>query len=221
MFDSDKERFRCFPFKKKVLLLFFFLAAVVNCVQKSCHSWNVCIWLSEDFRYFQAVNEITSKSMACTWSQMSQLMCTEDHSMFQQSIRDTPIAAPLVPSELISIKDQKYFLCDSTSADWEWQLGYSAKQHHGTIFNFNQFSIIYVSVRYMSVYVCSLTSVLFLFATLWMAACQTPLCTGLSRQEYWSWLPSLLPGDLPNPGNKPMSLMSSALADKFFTAGAI
>ena len=73
----------------------------------------------------------------------------------------------------------------------------------------------------MFVYVCSITSVLSLFATLWMAACQTPLCTGLSRQEYWSWLPSLLPGDLPNPGNKPKSLMSSVLADKFFTASAI
>ena len=32
-----------------------------------------------------------------------------------------------------------------------------------------------------------------------------PLSMGFSRQEYWSGLSSLLPGDLPNPGIKPMS----------------
>ena len=38
------------------------------------------------------------------------------------------------------------------------------------------------------------------------------------RQEYWSELPFLSPGDLPNSGIKPVSLASSALADGFFTA---
>ena len=33
-----------------------------------------------------------------------------------------------------------------------------------------------------------------------------------SRQEYWSGLLFLTPGDLPNPGIEPTSLMSSALA---------
>ena len=32
---------------------------------------------------------------------------------------------------------------------------------------------------------------------------QAPLSMGLSRQEYWSGLPCLSPGDLPNPGIKP------------------
>ena len=32
-----------------------------------------------------------------------------------------------------------------------------------------------------------------------------PLSMGLSRQEYWSGLPIPSPGDLPNPGIKPMS----------------
>ena len=48
-----------------------------------------------------------------------------------------------------------------------------------------------------------------LFATLWTVACQAPLSMGLSRQEYWSGLPYLLPGDLPNPdrsGIEPRSL---------------
>ena len=36
---------------------------------------------------------------------------------------------------------------------------------------------------------------------------------GFSRQEYWSGLPFLSPGDLTNPGTKPQSLASPALAD--------
>ena len=32
---------------------------------------------------------------------------------------------------------------------------------------------------------------------------QAPLSAGFPRQEYWSGLPFLSPGDLPNPGIKP------------------
>ena len=35
---------------------------------------------------------------------------------------------------------------------------------------------------------------------------------GFSGQEYWSGLPRPPPGDLPDPGIKPMSLVSPALA---------
>ena len=41
--------------------------------------------------------------------------------------------------------------------------------------------------------------------TAWTIACQAPLSTGFSRQEYWSGLPFPLPGDLPDPGIKPGS----------------
>ena len=44
--------------------------------------------------------------------------------------------------------------------------------------------------------------------------CSPPGYMGFSRQEYWSGLPCSPPGDLPNPG---IELMSSALADGFFT----
>ena len=44
---------------------------------------------------------------------------------------------------------------------------------------------------------------------------------GFSRQEYWSRLPSPSPGDLPNPGVKPTSLTSPALAGGFFNPSAI
>ena len=36
--------------------------------------------------------------------------------------------------------------------------------------------------------------------TPWTVACQAPLSTGFSRQEYWSGLPFPSPGDLPDPG---------------------
>ena len=56
-----------------------------------------------------------------------------------------------------------------------------------------------------------------LFATLWTVAHQAPLPRGFSRQEYWSGLPCPPPGDLPNPGSEPVSLMSPELAGRFFT----
>ena len=43
---------------------------------------------------------------------------------------------------------------------------------------------------------------------------------GFSRQEYWSGLQCPSPGDLPNSGIKPTSVMSPALAGGFFTIGA-
>ena len=53
-------------------------------------------------------------------------------------------------------------------------------------------------------------------ATLWTTAHQAPLAMGFSRKEYWSGLPGPTPGDLSSPGIEPVSLMSPALAGKFF-----
>ena len=50
-----------------------------------------------------------------------------------------------------------------------------------------------------------------LFVTPWTVACQAPLSMGFPRQEYWSVLPCPLPRNLPNPGIKAESLMSSVL----------
>ena len=52
---------------------------------------------------------------------------------------------------------------------------------------------------------------------LWTVARQAPLSLGFPRQEYWSGLPFLLLGDLPNPGTELLSLMSPASAGGFFT----
>ena len=55
------------------------------------------------------------------------------------------------------------------------------------------------------------------YVTPWTAAHQAPLSTGFSRQEYWRGLPRPPPGDLPDSGIKPLSLMSPELAGGFFT----
>ena len=44
-----------------------------------------------------------------------------------------------------------------------------------------------------------------LVATPWTVAYQAPPSMGFSRQECWSGLPFLSPGDLPDPGIKPRS----------------
>ena len=50
-------------------------------------------------------------------------------------------------------------------------------------------------------------------ATPWTVAQQAPLSMGFPRQEYWSRLPLLSPGDLSSSGIEPVSL---ALAGGFF-----
>ena len=53
-------------------------------------------------------------------------------------------------------------------------------------------------------------------ATPWTVAYQAPLSMRFSRQEYWSGLPLLSPGDLPDPGIEPGSpaLESDALTSE-------
>ena len=50
-------------------------------------------------------------------------------------------------------------------------------------------------------YVCVLScfSCVQRFVTLWTVTSQAPLCMRFPKQEYWSGLPCLPPGDLPNP----------------------
>ena len=48
-------------------------------------------------------------------------------------------------------------------------------------------------------------------ATTWTVTCLAPLSVGFSRQEYWSGLPFLSPGDLPDPGMEPTSPVAFAL----------
>ena len=56
-----------------------------------------------------------------------------------------------------------------------------------------------------------------LFEMLWTVAHQAPQFVGFSRQGYWSGWPCSPQEDLTNPGTEPVSLMSPALAGRFFT----
>ena len=70
--------------------------------------------------------------------------------------------------------------------------------------------------------VCMLSqfSHVWLFTTSGIVAHQAPLSMGFFRQEYWSGLLCPPPGRLPDPGMKPVFLMSPALAGRFFTTSA-
>ena len=58
---------------------------------------------------------------------------------------------------------------------------------------------------------CSVTSVISDSVIPWTVAHQTPLSMGFSRQEYWSGLPCLPPGNLPNLGIESKSPVSPIL----------
>ena len=68
------------------------------------------------------------------------------------------------------------------------------------------------------VFMLSHFSHIWVFATPWPVAHQTPLSMEFSRQEYWSGLPCPPPGALPDPGMELVSPMSPALSGRIFTA---
>ena len=55
------------------------------------------------------------------------------------------------------------------------------------------------------------------FETPWTVARQASLSMEFSQQECWSGLPFPPPGDLPDPGFKPVSPAAPVLAGGFFT----
>ena len=80
--------------------------------------------------------------------------------------------------------------------------------------NYNKIRDVYKGVKervfdgkepLLTSFVVYLLSCVWLFATAWTVTCQAPLSVGFSRQEYWSGYPFPSPGDLPDPGIKPMS----------------
>ena len=71
------------------------------------------------------------------------------------------------------------------------------------------------SIKFDAMYTCAQ-----LFQTLcgpWAGACQTPLPMGFSQARPLEWGAISYSRDLPDPGIKPMSLGSPALAGRFFT----
>ena len=83
-------------------------------------------------------------------------------------------------------------LSSSRRLAWLAVIPWSPRQQERASFNVQMFVLSHFSHVWCSV-------------TPWTMATQAPLSMGFSRQEYWSGLPCLPPGDLPNPGIKPMS----------------
>ena len=88
----------------------------------------------------------------------------------------------------------------------KWDIIWKSRQKSRSCFSY-----------YACVCVLSHFGHVWLIATLRTMAHQVPLSMGCSRQQYWCGLPCPPPGDLPDPGIKPVSLMSPALAGRFFT----
>ena len=60
-------------------------------------------------------------------------------------------------------------------------------------------------------------SCVWFFGTPWTEACQAPMSMELPQQEYWNGVPFPSPGDFHDPGIEPKTLVSPALAGRFFT----
>ena len=73
----------------------------------------------------------------------------------------------------------------------------------------------------MSILCCAVLSHIWLFATPWTVAYQTPLSMEFSGQECWSGLPFPSTGDLPHPWIVLTALASPALAGRFFTTAPL
>ena len=71
---------------------------------------------------------------------------------------------------------------------------------------------IYIYIIFIYIHMCAwyVFSQVRVFVTLWTVAHQASLSKEFSRQEYWSGLPCPPPGDLPDPGIKPMFPASQA-----------
>ena len=96
---------------------------------------------------------------------------------------------------------------------WSFSFSISPSNEHPGLISFRMDRLDLLAVQGV---LKSLLSVWF-FVTPQTVALQAPLSMGFPRQEYWSVLPFPPPGDLPDSGIKPMSLMSPTVAGGIFT----
>ena len=76
------------------------------------------------------------------------------------------------------------------------------------------------AIAFYSLSQCSDAQSCLTLCNAWTVAGQAPLFMGFFMQEYWSGVPFLPLGDLPEPAIKPVSLVSPALTGGFFTTSA-
>ena len=95
-------------------------------------------------------------------------------------------------------------LSSSRRLAWLAVIPWSPRQQERASFNVQMFVLSHFSRVWCSV-------------TPWTMATQAPPSMGFPKQEYWNELSFPSPGDLPNPGIEPESLLSPALAGGFLT----
>ena len=95
----------------------------------------------------------------------------------------------------------------------------SLLQHHSSEASLLRCSVISHRALW-SIHACVLSSFspVRLFATPWTVARRAPLSVGFSRQERWNGLPCTPLGEIPESETGPASLISPALAGRFFIA---
>ena len=102
---------------------------------------------------------------------------------------------------------------------WDLKLNQSARTGNAEAMSLGSTLFICPSIQNLvvcvSVCVC-VCSVVFDSVTPRAVACQIPLSMEFSRQEYSCGLPFPSPGNLPDPGMEPSSLVSPVLAGRFF-----
>ena len=106
-------------------------------------------------------------------------------------------------------------VCNMTAGEVVW--GLMIKKHPAPLQSWKESVRPLFWVSLCSACVFSRFSCVQLLVILWTVICQPPLSTGFPRQEYWSRLPRLPPGDLPDAGIELTALASPALAGGFFT----
>ena len=82
---------------------------------------------------------------------------------------------------------------------WQVPFGEQPHKYPYTLCPFKEVHLHTCSLDLFAGCVLSHFSRVWLFATLWAVACQSPLSMGFSRQEYWSGLLCPPPGTLPDP----------------------
>ena len=121
-----------------------------------------------------------------------------------------PFLSDSVPLFPLDIRD-----IISVSVVWERQR--EKNRIFDDLFSFYLLISIYLSTEMVKERDVSVFSRVRLFVTPWTATHQAPPSLGFPRQEYWSGWSFSSPGNLPDPGIKPTSQMSPALAGRFFT----
>ena len=139
--------------------------------------------------WYAATNRIRNVSIYCSWhNQVKKKRQGEEKRVSDASAKSDSVTINTYPRVLFSFSGRWHL---------HWHFEDTA---NGRCDNF--------------IFVCMLScfSRVWLFVIPWTVARQAPLSMGFSGQEHWSGLPCPPPGDLPDPGVKPASLVSPALA---------